>query len=170
MDDASNTFRLAIGVFYELPRLEGAIADLRADGVGTTQMCLTGTRPSIDALGHARGLPPATAGNAAASLTGQLQALMPLASELELFATNGQLLDALLEHTRADENSHAAARHWLLPDLFAGLTTHLQAGAVALLVSAPEIGLQRRSSRILLRHSAHTVQTHEFAPRPAAGR
>jgi hypothetical protein len=41
--------------------------------------------------------------------------------------------------------------------------------AIVLLVSAPDSGLQHRSSRILLRHSAHTVQTHEFTPARSAG-
>jgi hypothetical protein len=53
----------------------------------------------------------------------------------------------------------------LLPELLGKSTDDIGEGAIALLVSAPDPILQHRSSRILLRHSAHTVQTHEFTPR-----
>ena len=163
MSDAGNSFRLAIGVFYEPLRLEDAIADLYTDGVQAPHMCLAGARQAIDGLA----LPASSGGTA--HLTGQLRPL-PLADDLQLVATDGHLLHALLEHTRPDQQSPALAHSWLLPDLFAGLTDHLRAGAVALLVSAPDIGVQRRNSRILLRHSAHTVQTHEFASRQGGAR
>ncbi len=158
MSDAGNTFRLAIGVFYEPLRLESAIGDLHTDGVPAPHMCLAGARQAIDGLA----LP--APGGGATLLTGQLRPL-PLTDYPQLVATDGRLLHTLLEHTKPDQQGPALGYSWLLPDLFAGLTDHLRAGAVALLVSAPDTGVQRRNSRILLRHSAHTVQTHEFAPR-----
>ena len=164
MDDASNVFRLAIGVFYEAQRLAGAIGELAADGVTAAQICLVGTRQAIDTLapiastlsagGQESGPPP-----------GPLRALVPHVNGLELVATDGHLLRRLLEHTEASESGNPAAHNWLLPDLFGGLTDHLRAGAVALLVGASDFSLQRSGSRILLRNTAHTVQTHEFMPR-----
>jgi hypothetical protein len=162
MNQESSAFRLAIGVFYEPERLQRAIADLGADGVSEGQLCLVGTREAVDALRPrpARALP-----NGMGQLVGRLQALAPVGEHLALFATDCHLLHGLLEHTAANRAGTGAAHSWHLPDLFAGLAGHLRAGAVVLLVGAPDIGAQRRISRILLRHSAHTVQTHEFALR-----
>lgn len=161
MDDASNTFRLAIGLFYETQRLASAIAELQADGVAAAQMCLAGTRQAVGSLAPV----PAAARHGAEQFMGHAQVLAPRINGLELVATDGQLLRTLLEHTDAAESGNPSTHNWLLPDLFGGLTDHLRAGAVALLVSASDFGLQRRSSRILLRNTAHTVQTHEFTPR-----
>jgi hypothetical protein len=164
MDDASNTFRLAIGVFYEAPRLASAIAELQADGVTAAQTCLAGIRQAIDALASG----PASDGQGSEPSTDKLDKLRVLAPHvngLELVATDGQLLHTLLEHVEADQSGNSSAHSWLLPDLFGSLTDHLRAGAIALLVSASDFGRQRRSSRILLRNTAHTIQTHEFTPR-----
>jgi hypothetical protein len=157
MDDASNAFWLAIGVFYEAPRLANAIAELRADGTTSAQMCLVGIRQAIDALA------PGCAGDELSA--DRPRVLAPRVNDLELVATDGQLLRTLLEHTETQEGGNPSTHGWLLPDLFGSLTEHLRAGAVALLVSASDFGLQRCSSRILLRNTAHTVQTHEFTPR-----
>lgn len=163
MDDANNTFRLAIGVFYEAQRLASATEQLLADGVTAAEMCVVGTRQAIDALAPVASTP--SAGDGLRGPSGQLRAIAPHVNGLELVATDGQLLRRLLEHTEASESGNPAAHNWLLPDLFGSLTDHLRAGAVALLVSASDFGLQRRGSRILLRNTAHTVQTHEFMPR-----
>jgi hypothetical protein len=162
MDDAGDTFRLAIGLFYEPQLLESAIADLKTDGVARGQMCLAGTRASVDGLLASL---PASSRQVAAKLSGELHVLPAGVGSIDLVATDGELLHLLLQHTKVQETDRVPAHNWRLPDLFAGLTSHLRAGAVALLVSAPDIAAQRRGSRILLRHSAHTVQTHEFARR-----
>jgi hypothetical protein len=163
MDEASDRFRLAIGLFNEPQLLETAIVDLKADGVALGQMCLAGTRTSVDGL--IASLPAPASRVATRQLLDELHALPVAVGNLDLVATDGELLHLLLQHTKAQETDHASPHNWRLPDLFAGLTSHLRTGAVALLVSAPDVGAQRRSSRILLRHSAHTVQTHEFARR-----
>jgi hypothetical protein len=154
MTDAHRPFRLAIGLFHEPQSLQRAITDLARAGVSDEQLSLVGARTAVERLRR--------------SGAGPLQQLKPLpqlAGKLELVASDGGLLDTLLEHTASDASDTVPAQGWLLPDLFAGLAEHLAAGAVALLVGAPDIGTQRRSSRILLRHSAHTVQTHEFVLR-----
>jgi|GEM_PF-4809741 len=161
MDDASDMFRLAIGVFFDAERLESAVADLRADGITPGQLCLAGTREAVDGLAVALPRPP---GAGLTVLTGHLLGSAP-PDDLELVATDGRLVHALLEYARPEEACLAQASTWRLADLLAGLASHFREGAVALLVCAPDVGAQRRSSRVLLRHSAHTVQTHEFVLR-----
>lgn len=164
MDDASNTFRLAIGVFYEAQRLASAMGELLADGVTAAELCLVGTRQAIEALAPIASA-AAVVGDGRGPAAAQVRPLAPHVNGLELFATDGQLLCSLLEHTEASDSGSSATHNWLLPDLFGGLTDHLRGGALALLVSAADFGRQRRGSRILLRNTAHTVQTHEFTPR-----
>lgn len=166
MYDASNTFRLAIGIFYEAQELVNAIGELLGDDVTPDEIGLVGTRQAIEALrsaapavGDRRGLP-----------ADEMRALAPHVNGIELFATDGWLVRRLLEQTEASDCASSAAHHWLLPDLFGGLTDHLRAGAIALLVGAADFARQRRGSRILLRNTAHTVQTHEFTPRPPGAR
>ena len=52
--------------------------------------------------------------------------------------------------------------NWMILKLRVDLTEHIRKGAVVLGVSANDFGQQRQSTRILLRHSSHRVQTHEF--------
>jgi hypothetical protein len=159
MGDSADPFRLAIGVFHEPERLESAISDLFADDFAARDMCLVGTRHAFDRL-----LPEPVAEPGRAQLTRQLQPLSQLADGPEVVATAGDLLVALLSHARWQDGANAP-RSSPLQDLLARSSEHIGAGAIALLVSAPGPLLQHRSSRILLRHSAHTVQTHEFTPR-----
>ncbi len=97
-------------------------------------------------------------------LTGQFQPLSPLAENQDVVATSGDLLHTLLNYAR-QHGSAGAPRTSPLQELLAQSSDHIGHGAIALLISAPDPLLHHRSSRILLRHSAHTVQTHEFTPR-----
>lgn len=167
MGDSADSFRLAIGVFHEPDGLDGAISDLFADNFAARDICLVGTRKAFDRL-----LPASVGESGRAQLTGQLfgqlfgqlQPLSPLADDPEVVATAGDLLSTLLSHAKwqGGANTPLASP---LHELLARSCDHIGHGAIALLVSAPDPLLQHRSSRILLRHSAHTVQTHEFTPR-----
>ena len=158
MGESADPFRLAIGVFHEPARLESAISDLFADNFAARDMCLVGTRQAFDRL------PAPVAEPGRAQLTGQLQPLSPLADDPEVVATAGDLLSTLLSHARWQGGANTP-RSSPLQELLARSSDHIGHGAIALLVSAPDPLLQHRSSLILLRHSAHTVQTHEFTPR-----
>ena len=159
MGESADPFRLAIGVFHEPARLESAISDLFANNFAARDMCLVGTRQAFGRL-----LPMPVAEPGRAHLTGQLQPLSPLADDPEVVATAGDLLSTLLSHARWQDGTNTP-RSSPLQELLARSSDHIGHGAIALLVSAPDPALQHRSSRILLRHSAHTVQTHEFTPR-----
>ena len=166
MGDASNSFRLAIGVFYEPVRLESAITELHADSLSAHELCLAGTRRAFETLEQTASSLPSTSYKALVAK--QLQPLAPLIESAEMVATAGDLLRALLEHAKTNERNSPFAKFWRLPEIFGSLTEELRDGAIALLVSAPDPDQQRRTSQILLRHSAHTVQTHEFTPRPSS--
>jgi hypothetical protein len=163
MGENADLFRLAISVFDEPQRLEGAITDLFADNFDERDMCLVGTRQAFDRL------MPMSAGAAVpkpsrALLAGQFQPLSPLTENQDVVATSGDLLRTLLSHAKWHGGARTP-RSFPLQELLARSSDHIGRGAIALLVSAPDPLLQHRSSRILLRHSAHTVQTHEFTPR-----
>lgn len=159
MGESADPFRLAIGVFHEPERLDGAISDLFADSFAARDMCLIGKREAFDRL-----LPASVVELGKVRFAGRLEALSPLADDSEVVATAGDLLSTLLSHAKWQGDSHVP-RSSPLQELLARSSEHIGHGAIALLVSAPDPTLQHRSSRILLRHSAHTVQTHEFTPR-----
>ena len=170
MAEVDDTFRLATGVFYEASKLAGAVAELYADGFTKRSMCVAGTR---DALGVVVG-PAGTAlpGMADAFDCRRVSPLHPPIDDVDVVATKGALLRRLLEEAARRQGDRALTSSWLIPDLFSTFSDHMRRNAVVLLVSAADSAQQHRSCRILLRHSAHTVQTHEFTPprQPEGGR
>jgi hypothetical protein len=163
MGESAGPLRLAIGVFDEPERLEGAITDLFADNFTARDMCLVGTRRAFDTLIPAPASPAAP--DPRTLLSRQLQPILPLVQDQELVATSGELLGMLLIGGKWNLGASTLSTSGLLPELLGKSTGEIGEGAIALLVSAPDPLRQHRSSRILLRHSAHTVQTHEFTPR-----
>jgi hypothetical protein len=83
--------------------------------------------------------------------------------------TSGALLRTLLKQASWREGAGKLDSAWLLPELFGRFSDHIRRNAVVLVISAPDPGLLQAGSRILLRHSAHPVQTHEFTLEQAAG-
>jgi hypothetical protein len=161
MDDADDTFRLASGVFYEPRALGSVVADLHANGFKRRDMCLAGTRPALSGVMQ----PESPAFPVLGSLEyGRVRPLYPLPGDVEVVGTNGVLLRKLLREAAWTQGDRALTSSWLLPDVFARFTDHVRQNAVVLLVSSADSGQQHRSCRILLRHSADTVQTHEFTP------
>jgi hypothetical protein len=163
----STTYRLAIGAFQTSDALDASIMDLFASGLTTRDLCLIGTRQAFQDIVHE----PADYAFHERSALLRARPLKPLAvkaGDLELLATSGAAQRALLPE--AGHNGRG-----LLLTGFVGsldhvdeLTQELRRHAIALLVSAPTLALQQRSSRILLRHSHHAVQTHEFTSSPPA--
>ena len=156
MDDASNMFRFAVGVFYESSNLVSALNEL-GNGAILAETCMVGTPSAMQDF--------AADSETVRSRAGEFKVLGSDLASFDLVATDGQLLNTLLDYGRPPNDGVAPRHGWLLPDLFGGLAEHLRSGAVALFVSAPDFGRQRRASRVLLRHTAHTVQTHEFTAR-----
>ena len=161
MSDDHNTIRLAIGAFYAPDKLDASILDLFANGLATREICLAGTRRAFQHVVYG------SSGYAYHERSALLRArpLQPLtisSDDRQLLATSGIVQRTLLqEASRRTAGAASTDLLWLLGN-GAGLTEHLRAGAIALVVCAPTPDLQHRSSRILLRHSDHTVLTHEF--------
>ena len=162
MDNADDTFRLASGVFYEPPRLGSVIADLHANGFKRRDMCLAGTRQALSGVLQPES--PAFPMLGGSLDSGRVRSLFPLLGDVEVVGTNGVLLRKLLREATWTQGDRPLTSSWLLPDVFARFTDHVRQNAVVLLVSSADSGQQHRSCRILLRHSADTVQTHEFTP------
>jgi hypothetical protein len=157
-------FRLASGIFYDHAALDGAVSDLLRRGFTRRDMCFAGTRDALGAIGGAFALSSAGAPKA------RLRPLFLLSADTEVVATSGALLRHILKEAPWREGSQRLASSWLLPDLFGRFKEHMYRNAVVLLVGAPDADLQRESSRILLRRSAHTVQTHEFTLAHTSGK
>jgi hypothetical protein len=158
MAGPTTTIRLASGIFYKPPQLNRAVDDLLASGFGRHELCLAGTR---DALASAR--------TVSAGSPRRLRPLYPLPDGTEVMGTSGVLLRKLLKETAWRERESALHSAWLLPELFGKFSDHIRGNAVVLMVSAREPGLLQTGSRVLLRHSAHPVQTHEFTLARATG-
>jgi hypothetical protein len=152
------TFRLASGIFYAPSPLGHAVGDLLESGFKRREMCLAGTREAL--AGAQAG--PQTAPR-------QLRPLYPLSGGVEVMGTSGALLRTLLKQASWREGAGKLDSAWLLPELFGRFSDHIRRNAVVLVISAPDPGLLQAGSRILLRHSAHPVQTHEFTLEQAAG-
>ena len=158
MTEGAATFRLASGIFYRTPPLGHAIGDLLGSGFKQREMCLAGTREAL-----------ASAKTGSQSAPRQLRPLYMLSEDVEVMGTSGVLLRKLLKEATWRDGVNALDTAWLLPELLGRFSDHIRGNAVVLLVSAPDPGLLQSGSRILLRHSTHPVQTHEFTlARPAA--
>jgi hypothetical protein len=166
MAPVDETFRLASGIFYEPAQLESAVTDLVAAGFTKEDLCLAGTHAAHSVIGFST-REAAIAVQHAADCS-RLRPLYPMADKVEVLATSGALLRKLLKEAPWCEAEQELTAAWLLPDLFGRFTEHIRQNAIVLLVSAPNPAQQHRSARILLKRSAHTVQTHEFSlSRPA---
>jgi hypothetical protein len=153
--------RLAVGIFYEPSRLSRAIAELVGDGIGVQDMCLVGMPSAFAAARQDEII--ADGGQVAGVLSEfQLHNLGDLIDGCQLSASSGALLRTLLRHAKWRKSDQRLRTDWLWPELCARLTDHIRQGALVLIVGAPTFLSQHQCSRTLLRHSAHTVQTHEF--------
>ena len=157
---SGDKLRLAVGIFYEAPRLCRAIAELFAEGVVVQDMCLVGMPSAFEA---AKQDETVTGEQVLGALAGfQLHNLGNLIDGCQLSASSGALLRTLLKHAKWSKGDQRLRTDWLWPELCARLTDHIRQGALVLIVGTPSFSSQRQCSRTLLRHSAHTVQTHEF--------
>ena len=153
--------RLAVGIFYESPRLSRAVAELMAEGIGVQDMCLVGMPSAFEAARQDEVV--ADGAQVRGVLAGfQLHNLGNLIDGRQLSASSGALLRTLLKHAKWSKDDRRLRTDWLWPELCARLTDHIRQGALVLIVSTPTFSSQHQCSRTLLRHSAHTVQTHEF--------
>jgi len=156
MTQPSGTIRLVSGVFYEIAPLRRGIDSLAASGFRRRDMCFIGTRSALAGLRTSMADAPR-----------KLRAVDVLSGDMEVMGTSGVLLEKLEKAAQRESESRFQS-DGLLFGLFAKFTEHIRCNAVVLTVSAADPGALQSGSLILLQHSAHPVQTHEFTlMRPA---
>lgn len=155
--DGGDTLWLSVGVFDSCPPLDRAIAELLQDGFSNRDMCLIGTSAAFaDMVRRPNG--PLMPRSGRPLYQRQRHMLPWLSDNVEVLATSGLLLRTLVAQAAAEQEAPASA--YLIQELCATLNEHLKQDAIALLVSATDHNQQNQGSRILLRHSFHTVQTY----------
>jgi hypothetical protein len=162
---ASDTCRLAVGVFDVPHDLVNAVAELRSGGFTEREICLAGKRDIVDRLlrgpleGHASVSPWLTSWRAF-----RLPSVGIEDGGGPYVATSRAVVRQLFDQAKAAQvKTAASASFW--PDLCRRLAHDMRRDAVVLLVCANDAALQNRSSRVLLRHATQSVQTYEFMPR-----
>jgi hypothetical protein len=165
MNDTSTTVRLAIASFAEPRPLDAALLDLLRAGLDCDQLCLLGTCQAFETIV----LRPAAFRYDEASAELRSRTLKPIVSAREvpqLLATAGAMQLALHQ-----DPAWSVPKSGLMGSAgySGGLADRLRHHSIALLVSAGSSALHQRSSRVLLRHSPHIVQTHEFTARRPSG-
>lgn len=154
------TFRLAIGLFSDVPPLRHVIADLAAQGLDQRSLCLIGSAVALSngALTDGDG----EAASLYTALVRELRDFEGLFSSAALKASAGPLLDDLCELDLPKQGSYRPRPGWLSDGQRRRLEHQLLNGSLVLIVSSETSEQQDASCRILLRHSRHGVQTHDF--------
>lgn len=155
--DGGDTLWLSVGVFDSCPPLERAIAELLQDGFTNRDMCLIGTSAAFaETVRRPNG--PLMPRSGRPLYQRQRHMLPWLSDNVEVLATSGLLLRTLVAQAAAEQDKTAPA--YLIRELCATLNEHLKQDAIALAISATDHNQQNQGSRVLLRHSFHTVQTY----------
>lgn len=157
--DGGDTLWLSVGVFDSCPPLERAIAELHQEGFTNRDMCLVGTSAAFaDMVRRPHG--PLMPRSGRPLYQRQRHTLPWLSDNVEVFATTGILLRTLVIQAAAEQEERVPPGARLMQELCNKLNEHFQQDAIALLVSATDHKQQNQGSRVLLRHSFHTVQTY----------
>ena len=161
MAPGSDTFRLAMGVFYESDRLNGALHDLLRQGFVPGDLCLAGMR---SALPSAADLQDAGSEGIAAlsALVQNVEAISHSQNDAGLIATAGSVLQVLREVVPHFGESSGGPESCPSSKVFAKLAEHAYRGATLLVVRAPIPALQDQCMRTLLKYSLHSVYAQEF--------
>lgn len=156
--DGGDTLWLSVGVFDSCPPLERAIAELHSDGFSNRDMCLIGTSAAFaETVRRPNG--PLMPRSGRPLYQRQRYQLPWLSTDVEVLATSGILLRTLVAQAAGERDAPVLPAN-LIQELCGTLDEHLKQDAIALLVSAMDHNQQNQGSRVLLRHSFHTVQTY----------
>lgn len=160
--------RLAIATFLSRDHLVEAIDELDRAGFGGDQVSLVGLEQTLKVLAP---LAAAKPGSLLADLyrtTAASEPSLMYTGDGFVLVASGQLWQTIggNESTidRSSDGGRIVVGAWMDPAARTELTKLISAGAFVLAVSADTVDQQRRSARILLSHSSHRVQTHEFTP------
>lgn len=153
-------YRLAIGLFREAAPLQRALTGL-ADGVSDgVRMCLIGPRSLMTTAEMAEVTAPCKAH------FDSLHEQCCLFPDTMSTVATGRLLEELCQAPHTPSASAKPVPHWMTETQFERLGRHVEDGGLVLIVSSGSPAGQDASAHILLRHSQHGVQTHDFTVRP----
>lgn len=159
----ATTFRLAIGLFSEIGPLGDALAALFALGVAQHNLCLVGLTDTMRAA-----LCDKDYGQIAAhlrSFVGHTQERQSPLGALTCAAGSGGFPTHLCAACFSLPAGGGTYLGWLSAPQSQRLQDHLGKSGLVLIVSSETPAEQDASSRILLRHAKHGVQTHDFTLR-----
>lgn len=157
-------FRLAIGLFSEAQPLWHVLSDLSGQGIDAHSLCLVGQPHSLrPEFLLAKGYEPHQAFR---SLFEDLWDLDGVFDDAACKVSAGPLVEDLWGSASGEVSG--AVPGWLSDVQRRRLRDHLANGVLVLVVSSESPSQQDASCRILLRHSQHGVQTHDFSIQPAA--
>lgn len=160
--------RLAIATFLSRDHLVEAIDELDRAGFGGDQVSIVGLDQTLKVLAPLAASKP---GSLLADLyhtTASAEPSLMYTGDGFVLVVSGPLWQAIggteSSIDRGSDGGRIVVGAWMDPATRTELTRLISAGAFVLAVSADTVDQQRRSARILLSHSSHRVQTHEFTP------
>lgn len=171
----AKTYRLSIGAFSDPGPLSAALRDLSGQGMSIASLCLIGPRDVLLDNGwwHGLGTPDAPF----RSLHASIRAMPGLFDLQSCAVTTGALFDEVFETSVSRCDGLSTCPAWFSEAQYSRLLSNIRSGRVVLLVSSESPHQQDASTRSLLRHSQHGVQTHDFTlhaagqdARPGRGR
>ncbi len=152
--------RLAIAVFDRGDCLCRALADLGGVGITREQLGIAALAPTLVRLQNGAWCVGSACGDIADAVA-RVETTPARVDDQFVVVTRNSLWQKLQCFGAAASEALITA-NWMTLKLRNDLTDHIRKGAVVLGVSANDFDQQRQSTRILLQHSSHRVQTHEF--------
>jgi len=153
--DAPITFRLAIGLFSDAAPLRDALSVMSDQGLASQNYCLVGTQGDDSENAN-------FSNDCLAGYFSRARSHVGFACRAAIDRAPSALCASCIA---APLTGNAPASWWLSPVQSQRLLDHLRSGGLILIVSSRTPAEQDATSRILLRHSKHGVQTHDFTLR-----
>jgi len=154
--------RLVIALFSGMTDIYPALNELSAVNVGNDQVCLAALSSVIDQIMTDHSISEALR-NRTSPLFDRMNILPPVTERSPVMRASGWLLEALgTEVPEATTSSVLDAASWMPPNQRAETISWIADGYIVLSVRSDRSKQQQSATRILLRHSAKGVQTHEF--------
>lgn len=158
MAPETRSYRLAIAILSETDALSPTILELVEIGFSHDQLNVAALAPTWSRIATS----PRPAEPGQEHLVLLVARLQPLRlGGHPLLVTPGPLCEAIKQET-GGQASNPELVAWMSPTLRIDLIQHIRDGAVILCANAASVQQQLSSTRTLLRHTSHRVQTHEF--------
>jgi hypothetical protein len=160
--------RLAVGVFDNADGLFVALDDLAGTGLTAPKLSVTALSSTLARLPRLDERPS----RERAKIFGVLELMERLPTLLDgrpVVVTSAATYPDLMRFEPCSETlskrattENSASKRWMTSDLRRKLTDYVRRGSVVLVVESDSTAQQLSATRVLLAHSSHNVQTHEF--------